>query len=310
MTDTKLSKALAKGKKGLPILLLALPGLIYLFINNYMPMAGMVVAFKTYSGRKGIWGSPWAGLSNFRYLFMTKDALIITRNTLLYNLAFIGFDTTLAVTIAILLSKVKSSFKRQVYQSAILLPHLISMVIVSYIVYGFLSVENGFVNHALFASRGLEGISWYSEPGYWPFIIVLVHCWAQVGYTCIVYYATIIGIDQSYYEAASLEGAGQWKQVTSITIPLLRPLIITMVMLAVGKIFYSDFSLFYQVPMNSGALYSTTQVIDTYVYRGLLEQGNISMSAAAGVYQSIVGFIVVLTCNMLLRKFDSDNAVF
>lgn len=310
MNQKTLESKQQRWKKFLPIYLMALPGIAYLIINNYIPMAGLVVAFKNYSGRKGIWGSPWAGFENFRYLFMTKDALLITRNTLLYNLAFIVFDTCLAVFIAILLSKINSSGMRQVYQSSILMPHLISMVIVSYIVFGFLSVENGFINHTFFLNRGKDAIAWYSEPKYWPFILLIVHVWNQVGYSCIVYYSSVIGIDKAYYEAADLEGAGQWKQIRLITLPLLKPVIVTMVMLAIGRIFYADFSLFYQVPMNSGALYSTTQVIDTYVYRGLLEQGNISMSAAAGCYQSIVGFVIVFTCNKLLKKFDTENAIF
>lgn len=294
----------------IPIYLMALPGVVYFFINNYIPMAGLVVAFKNYSAKQGIWGSDWAGLTNFKYLFMTSDAWVITRNTLLYNIAFIIVGTTLSVLTAILLSEINAKRMRKAYQSIILLPHLISMVIVSYLVFALLSAENGFINKSILEPLGMEGVSWYNEPSRWPVILVLVNIWSTVGYTCIIYLASVIGFDRGYYEAASIEGASKLQQIRHITLPLLRPTIITMVMLAVGKIFYSDFGLFYQVPMNSGALYPTTNVIDTYVYRGLLQQGNISMSSAAGVYQSLVGFVVVLLANLAVRRFDRENALF
>lgn len=299
-----------KLRRFLPIYFMALPGMVYLFINNYIPMAGLTVAFKKYSAQKGIFGSDWVGFDNFRYLFQTSDAWVITRNTICYNLAFIFFGTLFAVTIAILLSEMAAVRMRKLYQSVILLPHLISMVIVSYLVFALLSAENGFLNKTVLPLFGKEGVSWYNEPRYWPVILVLTNLWSTVGYTCIVYLASVIGFDRGFYEAASIEGANKFQQIWHITLPLLRPTIIMMVMLAVGKIFYSDFGLFYQVPMNSGSLYPTTNVIDTYVYRGLLQQGNISMSSAAGVYQSIVGFTVVLTANLLVRKIDKDSALF
>ena len=290
------TKKKSKVRRYLPFYLMALPGLVYLFINNYMPMGGLILAFKNYSARKGIWGSNWAGLKNFKFLFATQDAWTITRNTLCYNIAFI-----------ILLSEVKAKAAK-FYQSFILLPHLISWVIISYLVFAFLSAESGFINNTILAALGKEGINWYSEAKYWPVIIVLVYLWQSTGYTSIVYYASVVGFDKGYYEAAELEGAGPWQKIRYITLPLLRPVIITMVMLSVGRIFYSDFGLFYQIPMNSGTIYSTTNVIDTYVYRGLLQQGNIGMSAAAGLYQSVVGFIIVLIANGIVRKIDKDSA--
>ena len=290
------TKKKSKVRRYLPFYLMALPGLVYLFINNYMPMGGLILAFKNYSARKGIWGSNWAGLKNFKFLFATQDAWTITRNTLCYNIAFI-----------ILLSEVKAKAAK-FYQSFILLPHLISWVIISYLVFAFLSAESGFINNTILAALGKEGINWYSEAKYWPVIIVLVYLWQSTGYTSIVYYASVVGFDKGYYEAAELEGAGPWQKIRYITLPLLRPVIITMVMLSVGRIVYSDFGLFYQIPMNSGTIYSTTNVIDTYVYRGLLQQGNIGMSAAAGLYQSVVGFIIVLIANGIVRKIDKDSA--
>ena len=301
------SKKRKKIRRYLPFYLMALPGIAYLLINNYMPMSGLIVAFKKYSAKKGIWGSDWIGFKNFQFLFKTQDAWVITRNTLLYNIAFIILGTILALTIAILLNEVNRRASK-FFQSVILLPHLISWVIISYLVFAFLSAESGFVNNAILEKLGREGISWYSEAGYWPVILVIVYLWQSHGYTSIVYYASVVGFDRGYYEAAELEGAGPWQKIRYITLPLLRPTIITMVMLSVGKIFYSDFGLFYQIPMNSGSIYSTTNVIDTYVYRGLLEQGNIGMSAAAGLYQSIVGFLVVVAANAIVRKIDKDSA--
>ena len=295
--------------KSIPFYFLGLPGLAYLFINNYMPLPGLVLAFKKYSAKKGIFGSDWKGLENFRYLFDTPDAWIITRNTILYNVAFIIIGTTLAIFVAIILSELRTKVKN-VYQSVVILPHMISMVIVSYLVFGFLSTENGFFNNTILKLLGKEPIAWYMEKKYWPFILVFVHCWKGVGYSCIIYLSSILGIDRSLYEAAAIDGAGKVKQIFTITLPLLKPTIIMMALLAVGRIFYSDFGLFYQVPQNMGALLSVTNTIDTYVFRGLTTLGNITLSAAAGFYQSMIGFILVLGSNLLVRQLDPDSALF
>ena len=294
-------------KKYIPIYVMILPGLIYLFFNNLMPLPGLVLAFKNYNARGGIFGSPWAGLQNFKYLF-ANDAWYITRNTILYNVAFIIVNTTLSVLVAIVLSEMTSKVKK-LFQSAILLPYLLSMVIVSYLVYGFLSTDQGLLNKLL-VSLGGESISWYAEGKYWPFILIFVNAWKGVGYSCIVYMSTILGFDRAYYEAAAIDGASKWQQIRFITLPLLKGTVLMMTMLAIGRIFYSDFGLFYQVPRNSGALYSMTSTIDTYVYRGLLEMADINMSAAAGFYQSIVGFLLVLGSNLLVRRKDPDSALF
>lgn len=305
-----LKRKITNLRKFLPIYLLALPGLVYLFINNYLPMGGLVVAFKNFSAKKGIWRSDWIGFNNFKYLFGTNDAWEITRNTIGYNLLFICIGTIMAVTIAILLSEIKGHRRGKLYQSVILLPYLVSWVIISYLVFGFLSTENGFINNTILRGFGADKISWYNEPQYWPVILALVYLWQSMGYNSIVYFASVVGIDKGYYEAAELEGATHWQRIAHITLPLIRTTIITMVMLAISRIFYSDFGMFYQVPMNSGAIYSTTNVIDTYVYRGLLQQGNIGMSAAAGLYQSIVGFAVVNVANYMVRKIDKESAFF
>ena len=300
---------LKKIKKYIPLYVMMLPGLAYLIINNYMPMPGLVIAFKNYSAKKGIYGSPWCGLANFKYLFVTEDAWIITRNTILYNVAFIIINTFLSIAVAIILSELTSRFKK-FYQSAILLPHLLSTVIIAYLVYGFLCVDTGFINTSILAAFGQEPIMWYTETKYWPFILIFVSAWKSVGYSCIVYLATILGFDRAYYQAAIIDGCNKMQQITKITIPMLKPTIIMLTLMAVGRIFYSDFGLFYQVPMNSGQLYPVTQTIDTYVFRGLLQLGNVSMSSAAGVYQSLIGFVLVLGANLAVRKIDPESALF
>ena len=296
-------------KRYLSLYVMALPGLIYLFINNFMPLPGLVLAFKKYNAKKGIFGSPFVGLKNFKYLFVTKDAFIITRNTILYNLAFIVINTILAIAVAILLAEMTSKMKK-VYQCLILLPYMISMVIVSYLVFGFLSTENGFINNTVLRMLGMEPISWYMKKQYWPFILVFVNAWIVIGYNCIIYLAAILGIDRSIYESAAIDGASKWAQIKNITIPLLKPTAIMLTLLAIGRIFYSDFGLFYQVPQNQGALFSVTNTIDTYVYRGLLELGDMSMASAAGLYQSVIGFILILSANWAIRKIDPESAMF
>ena len=289
-----------------PLYLMFLPGAIYLFINNYIPMAGLVVAFKNYSVKKGIYGSPWAGLSNFKFLFTSPDAMIITRNTLLYNLAFIVTTTVVGIIFAIFICDCISKRAQKVYQSAILFPYLMSTVVLGYIVYAFLSNSTGIVNNSILSTP----INWYATPSAWPFILVFVNLWKGVGYGCLIYISTINGIDTSLYEAATLDGATKWQQIKTVTLPELKPTVITLTLMSIGRVFYSDFGLFYQVTRNSGAIYSTTNVIDTYVYRGLMEQNNIGMSAAAGFYQSICGFILVLVANWVVKKVSEENALF
>ena len=298
-----------KAARYIPLYLMAFPGMLYLFVNNYMPLPGLILAFKKYSARKGIFGSKFVGFKNFKYLFATQDAFIITRNTICYNIVFIIVNTICAIFVAILLAEMTSKVKK-LYQSLILLPYMISMVIVSYLVFGFLSTENGFFNNTILKAFGAAPVSWYMEKKYWPFILVFVNTWKSIGYNCVIYLAPILTFDRSIYESAAIDGASKWQQIRKITVPLLKPTIIMLTLLAVGRIFYSDFGLFYQVPQNQGALFSVTNTIDTYVYRGLLESGDMAMSSAAGLYQSIVGFILVLGANLLVRKIEPDSALF
>ncbi|RCW47499.1 ABC transporter permease [Paenibacillus prosopidis] len=297
-------------KRFTPLFLLMIPGLAYLIVNNYLPMFGMIIAFKDVNFSKGILGSDWIGFKNFEYLFKTADAYIITRNTILYNGAFIVINTIGAVSLAILLNEIRKKFFQRFYQSIVILPHLISMVIVSYLVYAMLSSETGLINKSILPLLGVDPIAWYSNKEYWPYILTIVNIWKGIGFLSVVYLASIISIDPEYYEAATIDGASKWHQIRSITFPLITPVITMMTLLAIGRIFHSDFGLFYQVPMDSGVLSETTNVIDTYVYRALMNLGDIGMSSAAGVYQSVVGFVLVILSNYAVRKFSKDNALF
>jgi putative aldouronate transport system permease protein len=299
-----------KVKKYKVLLIMTLPGTLYFFINNYLPMFGVVIAFKDINYALGIWASKWVGFSNFEFLFSTDDAFTITRNTVFYNFIFILLNCTAAVGIALLLNEIRRKFVAKMYQSVILLPILISAVILGYIVYSFLSIEYGFINRLILKPLGFDPISWYSEAQYWPYILVIVNTWKNVGYYSVIYLAAIMGISNDYYEAAKLDGASKWQQMTSITIPLITPIIMIMFLIQIGGVFRADMGLFFQVTMDSGAILSTTNVIDTYVYRALMQMGSVGMAAAAGLYQAALGFILVLGTNYIVKKINSDNALF
>ena len=239
-----------------------LPGVVYLFINSYIPMFGIQIAFRQYNAAKGVFGSPWIGLKNFEFLIRTKDAWVMVRNTLLYNIVFIILGTVAAVATAIILSEIRNKKAKQTYQTIILIPFLISMVIVSYLAFAFLSTSNGFINNTLVKVFGIKAIDWYNTPKHWPFILVIINLWKGLGYNMILYYATILGIDSTLYEAAVVDGANRWQKVLHVTLPGLKSTIIILTLMALGGIFRSDFGLFYQVPQNSGPLINVTQTID------------------------------------------------
>ena len=297
-------------KQFIPFYIMMIPGLVYLIINNYIPMAGLVIAFKKIDYSLGIFASPWVGLKNFTYLFSNNDALNALRNTVLYNLGFIVFGNILAIVVAIALDSIKSRYFKKVSQVVILIPFLLSTVIISYIVFAFLSPTNGFMNNTILPLLGIDPIKWYNEAKYWPAIITIVYLWMSFGYSSILYYSNVISIDKSLYEAAVMDGASTWQQIRYVTLPGLKFTIITLVLLAVGRICYSDFGLFYQIPQHSGLLYSTTQPVDTFVYRALLELNDVGRSSAAGFLQSVLGFILVFTANKLVSKIDRDSALF
>jgi len=296
-------------KKWAPIFIMGLPGFIYLFINNYMPLYGLVIAFKKFDFSKGIAGSPWVGLDNFKYLFSSPTAWIITRNTILYNAAFIILDIIVCVALAIFLNEVRRKTSKKFYQTVILLPYLMSMVIVSYLAYAFLGDRTGLIN-AVLGMLGKESIKFYATQKYWPYILILVRTWRFIGYGTIIYLSTIVGFGDTYYEAAEIDGATKWQQIKGITLPLLKPTIIMLTTLSVGNIFRSDFGLFYQVPRNQGLLYNVTDTIDTYIFRALLKQPNMGASSATAFYQSIVCFVTIMVFNAIIRKMSEEDALF
>lgn len=296
-------------KHWLPFYLMGVPGFIYLLINNYMPLAGLQIAFKQFNYRDGMWGSKWNDFENFTYLLGSNDIKIILRNTILYNLIFIVVGMILGVAVAILLNEVRNKIVKQFYQTVILLPYLMSMVIVAYLAYAYLAPESGMINGILSTLR-MDKIDFYREAKFWPFILLFINQWKSIGFGMILYYSSLVGISKDYYEAAMLDGATKWQQIRYITLPLLKPTIITLLILNCGNIMRSDFGLFYQVPQNSGMLYNVTDTIDTYVYRMLMINNDIGVSSAAGFIQSIVGFVLVLTVNAIIRKLDKDSALF
>ena len=248
------------------------------------------------------------GFDNFKYLFSTNTAWIITRNTILYNFAFIVIGLFTGMVVGICMASVTKKFVQKFYQTSILLPQLISMIVVAYIVFGFLSSESGFINRTILG-KGNE-INFYAQKGIWPFLLVVINNWKQIGYNSVIFLSSIVGIDQGLYEAAMVDGCSHWKQITKITIPQLKPTIITLFLLQTGRVFYSDFGLFYQVPLDSGVLYPVTNTIDTFVYRSMMVLNNLSSASAASAFQSVCGFILVLSVNLIVRKVDSENALF
>ncbi len=307
--NIKASKRKKNFRRNVPFLLLALPAIIVILIMNYFPMFGLLLAFKNYNFSDGFLGSPWVGLKNFDFFFSSMQAWRITRNTIGMNLMFIAGNLIISVGFAVILNEVKSRMAVKLYQTAMFFPYFISWVVAGIMLYAFLNSEFGILNGFL-AQFGIEKISWYSEWKYWPFILFIMYIWKHAGYSTLVYYATILGFNDEYYEAAYLDGATRWQCVTKITIPMLVPIITMMTLLNIGKIFYADFGLFFQLPRDIGLLYPTTDVIDTYVYRTLKVTGDVGMSAAVGFYQSVVGFILVIVSNLVVRKINEENALF
>lgn len=304
----QLGQYLLRLRKNRQLLLMTLPGMLFILIFSYFPMFGLLIAFKDYKYSRGIWGSEWVGLTNFDFLFATRDVWRVTYNTITLNALFILFGLVCAVALAILMFEIKSRLVHSFFQSTYFLPYLLSWVLVGYFVYALLSTD-GFVNRLL-GLLGFETLSWYTSPRYWPAILVLVSIWKNVGYTSIIYLAGMLGINPEYYEAAKLDGASKLQQIRYVTLPLLAPVITIMTLLQIGRIFYADFGLFYNVTRDSGILYPTTDVIDTYVFRMLRKVGDFGMASAAGFYQAVVGFALVFLSNLIVRNKDKDNALF
>lgn len=305
---------LTRLKANKELLILSMPGAIWFLFFAYLPLFGILVAFKKFrlSGDGffyNLFTSETVWFDNFKFLFSSGDAWIIVRNTVLYNAAFIVLGVVIPVILALLLNEIRNKGMMKIYQSSMFLPYFLSWVVVSYCVFAFLNPEKGYFN-AIIQQFGGQPVSWYTETKYWPFIIIFMSQWKGMGYNTVVYLASICGIDKTYYEAAVLDGATKWQQIKYITLPLLKPVITILLIMAVGGIFKADFGLFYQLPKNSGPLYPVTNVLDTYIFRALKTSGEIGMSAAAALFQSTVGFVLIMIANKIVSKVDNENALF
>ncbi|MDF2646163.1 MAG: binding-protein-dependent transport system inner rane component [Paenibacillus sp.] len=296
-----------KSKKTL--LFMIAPAVLYFLLFSYVPMAGIVLAFKQYRYDLGIMGSPWVGFDNFKFFFMTGDAFRVTRNTMLYNAAFIIINNVLQIMVAILMAEIGSKLFRKTAQTLMFLPYFLSWVVVGAVAYNLFNYEHGTVN-TLLRSLHIPELDIYTTPEYWKYILIFFSAWKAVGYGAVFYMASILSIDRETYEAAEIDGANVFQRIRYITLPSLRPTITILVLLAIGGIFRGDFGLFYQLVGNNGLLYQTTDVIDTYVYRSLLVNNEIGMSSAIGFYQSILCFATIMVTNFLVRKSDKENALF
>lgn len=291
------------------LFLMISPVIIYFIIFSYIPMPGAYIAFVDYNIGKGIFGSNFVGLKNFEFLVKTGDLWRITKNTLLYNLAFLALTNISQVAFAIMISEIKSRWFKKLSQSIILLPHFISMVIVGFFAYNFFNFNHGFINTIL-TNLGFAKHDFYSDQGIWKYIIVFFKLWASTGYGMIIYLAAITGISSEIYEAAELDGATAWQKIRCIIVPLLKPTFILLFLFGLGGILKGSFDLFYNLIGNNSVLYKQTDIIDTFVFRSLVGQFNFSQGAAVGFYQSIFGLILVLTVNAIVKKIEPDSALF
>lgn len=296
-------------KKNRMLFLMILPAMLIVLIFSYLPMSGLVLAFKDYRFNKGVFGSDWNGLENFRFLFASGTGWLITKNTILYNLLNLITSQGLAVLIAIIISEIKVVPFKKITQSVIFFPYFISWVIVGTFVYNIFNYETGLLNSVL-TGLGLDAVNVYSMPGVWPFIICLFNSWKWCGYNSVVYIAAITGLDTECNEAAEIDGANIFQRIRYITFPGIRPTLITMLLLNVGRILRGDFEMFYQLVGNNGQLFNATDVIDTYVFRSLTTSANLGMTAAATFYQSILCFIIIMVVNGIVRRIDADYALF
>ena len=288
------------------LILMALPGVLILFFFDYMVMGGLVLAFKNFDYRLGIWSSPWCGIENFRFLIASRSTFFtITRNTLMYYVIFTVTGMILEISLAIAMDQLV--FKRigKVMKSIFVIPVFISFTAVQFIVYAFLSTDMGMINHLFGVS-----VRWYLEAKYWPVILTIVKLWSGTGYGAVLFMSVLAGIDPGLYEAAQMDGAGKWQQIWHITLPLLKPMVTIMLLLSVGGVLHSDTGLFYQVTRNSGSLYDTTQVLDSYILNAVFHNADFGFTAAASFFQSVVGTMLILLANMAVHRINPDDSLF
>jgi len=288
---------------------LTLPAIVWFIVFCYIPMFGIIIAFKDFDYAKGIFGSDWCGFDNFVYLFKSNDAFRILRNTILYNFSFIVIGTIAAIAMALMLDSIKSKAFIKFTQTTIFLPYFISWVVVAFVTQQMFALNNGAMN-SLIEFFGGEKVLWYTNTKAWPIILIIANLWKQIGFNTIVYYGSILGIDSSLYEAARIDGASGRQCITKITLPLLKPTIVILFIMSIGSILRADFGLFYYLPNNQGPLYPVTDVIDTYIYRALKVSGDLTGSSAASFVQSVVRLILVLITNTITKKLDPENALF
>ncbi|ASA21664.1 ABC transporter permease [Paenibacillus donghaensis] len=289
--------------------LLALPAIIWFFVFAYLPLGGIVIAFQDFRAMQGIFGSEFVGLKNFQFFFQSSDWIKIVTNTVFLNVLFIFFNTLAAIIIAIMVTEMSGKWFKKITQSVMIFPHFLSWTVVAMFVMAFVSTDGGFINQIL-AMFGIAPVQFLSSPGYWPLILVLLKIWHGAGFGSIVYMATISGINPDIYESASIDGASRIQKIRYITLPLLKPTVILLTILAVGGIFNGDFGMIYAIIGRNPMLYPTTDVIDTYLFRAMMDLGDMSMSAAIGFMQSLVGFILVLTVNYIAKKVAPESAIF
>lgn len=304
----------SRRKKTLWLTTMVLPGAIWLLLIRYLPMFGIVIAFKNYRAYKpntfwnNIVKSEWVGLKNFQFL-NSPDTAVMIRNTLGYNIVWIALGLVISVAFAVMMSEITNRFAAKTYQTLMFFPYFLSWVVASYFVLAFLDPTSGMIP-AIQKSMGVKVTNFYHDTTYWPLILTICNLWKNVGYSSVLYLAAITGIDTTQYEAAAVDGATKWQQIWNVTLPNIRPMIIILLIMNVGKIFNSDFGLFYNIPQNSGTLYPVTQVIDTYVYRAYADSHNMGMSSAAGLLQNVIGFVCIVGANAIVRRLDSDSSLF
>lgn len=295
-------------KKTWQLMSLAAPAIVILFVFSYIPMFGLFIAFKDINFRDGIFGSPWVGLKNFEFFFKSNDAWVYTRNTILYNLAFIVLGTIAALAIAMVLNEFRSRRVVRTYQTILFFPYFFSWVIVGFMMFSLLAPDG--VLTVMLKGIGIDISDFYQNTAYWPVFMVLVYIWKFAGSNSVIYYASIMGISDEYYEAARIDGATRLQCARYITLPLLSPVIIMLTILAIGNIFRADFGQFYYIPRDLGQLFPVTQVIDTAVYRMLRSNADMGMTAAIGLYQSVVGLIMVVATNAIVRRIQPESSLF
>jgi len=298
-------------RENLVLLLLALPGIVWFLIFSYGPMAGLVVAFKSFNIRDGIFGSPWNGLANFRYFLMSGDAATIVFNTVFLNALFLGASLFAGLVLALMLNEIRGGLYRRFVQSVIFFPYFVSPIVISIMLQVILSGvggRGGLLNDML-SVFDLPQVAWYTEPGAWPWILTIVKVWQLGGYTSVIFLAAITSISEEVYEAAAIDGASRWRMALSVTVPLLLPTFAVLVVLGVGRMFFGDFATIYAIVQDNGILFPTTDVIDTYVFRSLRMIGDFGTTAAIGLFQSVVGFVFVTAAVLVQRRFQKENGI-